>query len=179
MPGMDAVLRRVRLARVQTAVVQPDTSGTSSNAAKFAPLREEPIEARAVVNWSSAPASACDLPALAGLGDVPVLQAGGTRTLEDDRQTVSELGRSDAKNSGVVVLVKSWEPPVDELMDFLDMLRNSIGRQEPIVLVPVDIDASGQAAAPTVDELRLWRDRAATTGDPWLRVSQPQGPGQT
>jgi len=69
--------------------------------------------------------------------------------------------------AATVVLVKSWEPPLGELADFLRSLPDA----SPQLLLPVDFDARGlQAARPA--HVEEWRRFAATVGD-W-RVLAPK-----
>ena len=76
--------------------------------------------------------------------------------------------RAAASGSGpVALLVKSWEPPLGELVDFLCDLREATGDGRPIgVLAP----APQAEAAPDPAHLETWRRALSRIGDPWLTV---------
>jgi hypothetical protein len=59
----------------------------------------------------------------------------------------------------VVVVVKAWEPPLMEHMDFLAAVRARLGAAVPIVVAAV-----GDA------DLGAWRHRLVAHGDPWVCV---------
>ena len=67
------------------------------------------------------------------VGEVPILDAGGAATLEQDRDT---LNRADGGRP-VVILVRAWEPPTGDLADFLDDARAHWGPATPILLQPL------------------------------------------
>lgn len=72
---------------------------------------------RVLVNWSGALSSEADATAFLGalkLADRPVESAG--LSLDDDQRLVQKINQSE---QDVIVLVKSWEPPLSELGDFL------------------------------------------------------------
>jgi hypothetical protein len=68
----------------------------------------------------------------------------------------------------VAVLVKSWEPPLLELQDFLRALRDAVGDGRVVALVPVARGAQGEPAAPGDGALAPWRRAVEQSGDPWL-----------
>ena len=88
-------------------------------------------------------------------------------------------------------MVKAWEPPLMEFIDFLNTLRAVLPERScPIVVLPVGLGAAlNSGAAPgqmsptptastvsalpqaTTAQLTLWRNKLAGVGDPWLRVA--------
>ena len=90
--------------------------------------------------------------------------AGGTRTLDQDRTTISTMA-AEAPLS-VVFFARAWEPPVLELLDFLTALRIRLGAQVSIVVVPV-ADESGRVHEV---QARTWRRAIARLGDPHAYV---------
>src|SRR5690606_2796535 len=116
------------------------------------------------VNWSDVP---CDDDQLRRLLESPgatIHRAGGSRSLEEDRQVIASL----ADGSGAVaVAVRSWEPPVLEAMDFLTDLRQALGKGAAIIVAPVTADA--EPADPA--HLAQWRRKVAALGDPWTSVA--------
>ena len=89
---------------------------------------------------------------------------------------IDDIGAS-GDETGVAVLVKAWEPPVEELFDFLALLRHRIGDGETISLLPVGINEAGAATAPSASELTVWHRAVAKHDDPWLRVATAPAQG--
>jgi len=98
--------------------------------------------------------------------------AGGAHPLADDRAAIAATAGADRP---AVLLVKAWEPPLAEVLDFLRELRRAMGDGTPIVVVPVGADADGRATAPQPRHRDIWRRAVATVGDPWLRVGIAEG----
>jgi hypothetical protein len=167
-PGLSALTRRIHRAQVETRAVAPETgdaSGRTGAVAPAAPSLIGPIQA--VVNWSGVPVGAeflaHEFPGAA------LFQAGGAAALQDDIALARKLG--GARSGDIVVVVKGWEPPLMEFIDFVNTLRESRGAGKMTVVLPFglgDADVPGPASA---SQIRLWRDKLTTVGDPWLRVA--------
>lgn len=94
--------------------------------------------------------------------------AGLKHKLEEDEKVIRQLGRMD-KNIPIGILVKSWEPPLGELADFIDDLRQAVARQQIIYLLPVAIKA-GQLLSPTQADLDEWQRFVQRLVDPWVTL---------
>jgi hypothetical protein len=70
----------------------------------------------------------------------------------------------------LLVVTRAWEPPVAELFDYLAALREATSKTQPILLLPVGFDETGNASPPSDGQLETWRRRAAAAGDPWISV---------
>jgi Protein of unknown function (DUF2868) len=93
-----------------------------------------------------------------------VYEAGGAQGLENDRKTLDSLDlRGDA---ALLVFTPAWEPPVLEFLDFLKAVRNRIGGEVSIVVVPVPEDDR----ATTEVELGTWKHGVGRLEDPRLYV---------
>lgn len=92
-------------------------------------------ESGVVIRWAGA--GGADL-ARRLLKDAPmqVLEAGGSASLEQDRDTIT---RADL-GLPVTVLTRGWEPPTGELADFLDDARNGLPADTDIALLPLAHD---------------------------------------
>ncbi len=119
-----------------------------------------------LVRWSEA-ASEERIRAIPGFRDQTIHEAGGRRSLEDDGAVV--LGAAD-RGQAVAVMVRAWEPPLLDLLDFLSNLRMALGRDPSICVVLFDGDEEKRAA---------WRRKLSGLGDPRLRVARmgPTGDG--
>jgi hypothetical protein len=105
-------------------------------------------------------------------GCVPtgVLKAGGANSLARDEEMIARAaGRSTG--GGVIVFVRSWEPPLQEFLDFLGELRAAFPDRTPIVVAPLGM----VNAPPDGTHLDMWRKGLQHLGDPWLSVEQVRG----
>ena len=180
-PGVSALRDRLNSEYVQTQSPEtPDPTEAATAAEANAPsspgdpaagLLRRP-RARVIVNWSGVPLPVEDVRSLAGDASTPVLDAGGSRSLDEDRQTIEQVAKTTGAGA-VMVVVKGWEPPVLDLLDFLADLREALGAGDPIVVMPVWLESSQQAVHPV--HLAQWRRKLAAVGDPWLAVATVEG----
>lgn len=92
------------------------------------------------------------------------LLVGGDRLLREDAETLDAL--EIGATSLVLVLVKGWEPPLLDCIDFLVALRARIGPTPSILVVPLGLD--GEAADD--DATAAWVHAIARLGDPGTYV---------
>jgi hypothetical protein len=104
-------------------------------------------------------------PGLLALGIEPRrwLSAGGARSIRQDRETVAALCGSDAE--GVAVVVRSWEPPLLEFLDFIQSVRERCNRHQPVLVLLW----GGQEGVPARDR-DAWRLTLQRLKDPDLHV---------
>lgn len=166
LPGVSALHDRLEAAQVRTQATEPEqgaavATGTSNHAAPVAPSAPMTL-----INWANVPIADGDAPRVVGrkfgteIGQV--LHAGGSASPEQDQSTV----RSIASGSAVAILVRGWEPPMLELLDFITDVRKVIGRGATIALLPLALDGHAVNAA-------AWRSAVGRSGDPWLMVIDP------
>jgi hypothetical protein len=166
-PGLAALRDRLDHALVETTADAPELAGAATGAsgegAAAALPASEPCE---LVLWSGLPlddAAATSLAERMGMAVARVHRA-GEGGLAEDAAVVAGVG----EGGWATVLVKAWEPPVLEVLDFLADLRTALGEGKPIAVVPLALDGEGRASAPAPGQARQWRRRLDTAGDPWL-----------
>ncbi|NBC11111.1 MAG: DUF2868 domain-containing protein [Planctomycetes bacterium] len=159
-PGAGAVLRRLH----QTAVAfdaEGDAETPRPPAPDMATITNAPA-ADVLIIWADAPIEAA--PSDWQVSTDRRMPAGGKTSVAGDRAVI-EAAASRAGDGAVGVLVKAWEPPMGELLDFLRALREALGDGVEVTVLPVGEATAGQRAA--------WPRRLATLRDPWLRVVEP------
>ena len=109
-----------------------------------------PSRADLVVNWSGLPVS--DARLLADFNAAVVRLAGGTRSLAEDNELISDAAALGAAT--IVLVCKAWEPPLLELQDFVDDLGKATGAY--IKVMPVAVEGGRTAPAPTRDR-EVWQ----------------------
>jgi hypothetical protein len=131
------------------------------------PRAPRPARVRAV-RWSGLALADAEVAALVSraLGSaVAGVVDGGAGSGRSDRALLSELaGAGDPP----ALLVKAWEPPLAELLDWLAELRDALGTGVPILVLPVAEGAPAALADPAGQDARIWASRLAAAGDPWL-----------
>ncbi|MEM1208855.1 MAG: DUF2868 domain-containing protein [Planctomycetota bacterium] len=91
------------------------------------------------------------------------LEAGGSAGLAADRAVVERLG--EMKPTSLRVVVRGWEPPTLEALDFLREVRGAVGDGRVIEVAAEAMDGAG-----TGDELRAWRGAIDRLGDGDVRL---------
>jgi hypothetical protein len=161
---------RALLDRMETPLVVHETPDAAREAPTAAPpdagVRLAPGGATVLI-WNGALAPpAC----LAWLQSRFSLQAGTLLELgswmgrrAQDEALASLRGGSDAR---LVVVTKGWEPPLLEFLDLIDALRERVGAERSITVVPVDT----AGAEVRRGERDVWAATLARRGDPALYV---------
>ncbi len=188
-PGAADVLDRLNNVLIETESLAEDVVPEAQNKAEAEPLGAPhdaalPTIARAVVvNWSAVPVTEEDVRQLLyqalALDIRQQFHAGGAQTLEEDADVISQVAKALRPNPSeaprrpeqLVVLVKAWEPPVMDMVDFLGDLRQALNdgcriRVAPLWIPHGDTVSDGNAAV----YIEQWRHKMATLGDPWLSV---------
>jgi hypothetical protein len=146
-PGVDLVLQRMNRPAVTTQAQRPLAERT-------APVRRDvpPQPGVLLVSWSGAVAAAetDDYAELAGIPADLVMPAG--LSLEDDTSALAAAGGSAVRRA--VVVAKAWEPPLAELADFLEQLRQKVGSE--LLIRPL---AGSQVSASSLED---WQRFART-----------------
>jgi hypothetical protein len=171
-PGVSALLRRIHRATIETRATESEADYDSAMRAERPEhaLPRASGNIRAVVNWSEVPVNATVL--AAEFPHARVFGAGGATSVQEDIALAKRLGQLPGGGGGdVLVLVKAWEPPLMEFLDFLKTLRSALGGETMIVVYPVGLDDSGGLGPAAPAQLKLWRGKLAGIGDGWLRVT--------
>lgn len=180
-PGAADVLDRLNNVVIETGSPEPEqTSDEQTLATVRQPQDGGTIQSREclAVNWSEVPLDdkmlhhriAMDL----GYAANDILDVGGLNTFDDDErviQQVSDVVGSNASGAGTaVVVVKAWEPPVMDFVDFVRDLRQALGDGVRIVVAPVYLTSEMSKPSQNEAHLRQWQKKMETLGDPWLQV---------
>lgn len=168
-PGLSAVLRRLHRAQIETRAVEPEVSKEDAPRQGSDEPAAHPAagNVQAVVNWSGVPVRP-ELFATAFPG-AQIFEAGGAAAVQDDVALANRLGKAAGD---LMIVVKAWEPPLMEFVDFLNTLREARDG-DPVMLfvLPLGLDHATEMGAATPAQLKVWRDKLTATGDPWLRVA--------
>lgn len=91
--------------------------------------------------------------------------------MEADQAVVARLGADLTDAEEIVIVVKAWEPPLLEFVDFVRSVRQALGRNRSILVLPVAVNAAGQPQAASESQTGVWQRKLTQLGDPWLRVA--------
>ncbi len=136
-PRVVALLDRMATPALETAAGAAENPRIAEEAPDQPRHRTHVGTARAVIWSGSIDPAAAEAYARGLLGVVldQLVEAGGGRTLEEDRAVLAEV--SDGKPVSIIVFTRAWEPPLLEFLDFIKALREAIGRDVSIVVVPI------------------------------------------
>ena len=174
--GVADVLDRLSARRVSTQASEPETPTHDLTHHKLESVDSRLLAGEAcVVNWSEVPLD--DEALREHVKDVlririqKVYTAGGTRTVKEDLDVVAEVAQMQPIPT-VVIVVKSWETPMLEFLDFIKDTRHAIGKGTTIVILAVAAKDNRVTVAKTQHE-QIWSERLQTIGDPNLRFGPP------
>ncbi len=177
-PGLPALRRRLHRARLESAAETPDTGGVETSAETPEPpaattAMPSAADIAAVVNWSEVPLAADTIGRC--WPEATVFAAGGGSTVAADADVAARVAAATGEGGAdvaVLVLVKGWEPPLMEFVDFVTAVRGALGsRRAAILVLPVGLaEDEGELPRATAEQMRVWQRKLTTVGDPWLRV---------
>ena len=183
LPGVAAIWDRLTSQWVTTQATAPETGSTSVGTEPIAGLEgpgAPPARELLVVDWGGIGLAEREvhdhLSAGWGRAVVAVRQAGGRASLEADAAVVREAAQG-SEELGVTVLVKGWEPPVLEALDFVSDLRAAMGPRRLLVVCPVGLGQGGLPTTPAAPDLDRWERRTRARRDPALVVRGWPGGG--
>ena len=173
-PEVGRLLARLSRSLVETRAEQPEAEVGATDRGAPAQADIGVMPGGPTINWAGVDLDDEAAAQLVGGGAAavsePVLHAGGS--LAQDGQVIERIARSGADRP-VTVLVKSWEPPMLDFVDFVEDLRKAVGDGRPITVLPIGVDPAGGSAAPTAADVASWRGKLQAVGDPWLSVRAP------
>ena len=173
LPGLSPVLHRMHQAHVQTTSDDPETGGPGiPPPAVTLSTANRPEALGAVINWSAVPIDPGMLERV--FGPIAVHAAGGLSPTEADRRLGAILSDQLDSGAGLGVLVKAWEPPLMEWVDFLKDLRANLPARTPIVVLPIGVDSETRLAGGTPEQVAIWLGKVRGIGDPWLTLGTIQ-----
>lgn len=167
LPGAPELLARMNTPLISTAALGPEVpSPVTVEPNPPAEHTTGPTSRCALVAWSG---SVTGLDTLQGrlqrIGVEPVglLHAGGAQSTDQDQATVASLCAQ--RGQGVAVVVKAWEPPLLEFMDFLQQVRGRCARGQPLIVL------LWGGEAPVADsDAEVWRLTLRQLKDPDLHI---------
>ena len=161
-PRVTALLDRMATPAIETAAAEPEDARAVPALPDTSHPRALVGSACAVIWGGSIEAPLADAYAQRTLGVSlnTIVEAGGERTLDDDRAAIDRLGGA----TGVVVFTRAWEPPLLEFLDFVSALRSALGTEASIVVSPVAEGADGVAQS----QRETWARAIGRVADPRL-----------
>ncbi len=91
-------------------------------------------------------------------------KAGGACSMAEDMETITTL--LEKRSDSILIAVKSWEPPLNDMLDFIALLRQKCGDKTQIILFPLGPDLS----VADQQEVRIWRHASKRLSDAQLFV---------
>lgn len=167
LPGSSELLARMNSPLISTLALQPEETYDMATSPTVDTPEVPGYAMRCpLIDWSGA----CNLPdeihgALRNMGIevLESLRAGGRQTTEQDEELVAKLCRH--KPESVAILVKSWEPPLLDFLDFVRAIRHQCNSEKPIVILLW----GGQDKVAASDR-ETWQLTLAQLGDSDLHV---------
>jgi len=167
LPGVADLLVRLNTELVETQAAEPETGGGPRREGSGTPVGQGKLTGQAaeVVNWAAAADDPDSLRIrLREVDEIEVggwHEAGGATAPAVDEQVIAAT-----RGSSVMILVKGWEPPMEDFLDFLRALRRSGDPQRALHVTPLGAEPN---------HLIMWQKTLSRLGDPWLTLSRLEG----
>jgi hypothetical protein len=169
LPGAAALRDRLDSRWVATAAVADEAPGPVSGARRDAARVPRPARVQAV-RWSGLAVpdeQVAELVARHVGAELTGVLDGGAGAALSDAELAAALARA---GDAPLLLVKGWEPPLLELLDWLGELRAALGEATPILVLPLAAGVDGRFAPAGEPDASIWARRLDTAGDPRLDV---------
>ena len=135
--GSPELLARMNSPLISTSAPQPESVAEFDAGSGYGPSESASYALKcAVIDWSGSGVnseSAAKQLQTMGISCQDFLMAGGIRSTDQDNATIVSL--CNLKPEGIAVIVKSWEPPLLEFLDFIQSIRAQCKRQQPIIIL--------------------------------------------
>ena len=175
LPGVAAIFDRLNSQWVETraeeperALAPPPAPGLPSRVAGT--FRGQPV---VVIDWGQTGLTREDfapwLRRVWGGSLQAFLAAGGALSLDHDRRVLRSVAASPP--GPVLLLVKSWEPPLAEFKDFVRDLRRSLDPVRPIAVVPVALGSTSEPLPAPQELAVVWATVVKQLADPWTFIA--------
>ncbi len=174
-PGAAALLERMNTPFVATQATQGEPAPTMDQTpSAIAGGRPSAGDRAFVIEWAGIGLSqervAESLRAM-GVSLAGYAHAGGSRAPREDEHMLQRLGGELDGAVAVLLVVKAWEPPMLEIVDFVRAVRAARGRHGAIVVVPVELANDNAPADAAPPSLSVWRAALHAAGDASVSVA--------
>ncbi len=177
-PGISVVMRRLHRWRVETEAVEPEhgqgmqVENVPNVASTHSVLGEDSDHIRVVINWSEVPIERDALQTI--FPQAKLHAAGGAMSVAEELQLARKLGESQREaDATILIVVKGWEPPLMEFVDFVTSLRGALAKSPSTTLVVLPVGLGDEVGLPaaTLAQVELWRKKLVGVSDARLRVA--------
>jgi len=172
--GVEEALDRLTTEAISTQAVEPEGNPPGLSQSGSSLGESIPAGQYCVVNWGGVELGLEQVrqhfAGHHGFEAIALDSAGGSAGLETDGSIIEKIAAREGKPGGVI-LVKSWEPPMLEFLDFVGELRQRIGKGRRLVVVLLGLGRAGKLGAPRAGDVAQWRRRLESLMDADLIVA--------
>jgi len=167
LPGSPELLARMNSPLVSTHAAEPEPALKMKPGRVAGSFEVKDYALRSpIIDWAGTCHDVKDLSSiLLGMGIEPLeqLRAGGRQTTEQDQELVISLCQRNPE--GVCILVKAWEPPMLDFLDFVRGLRRQCGQKKPLIIL-----LWGGENDVTMTDRETWQLTLGQLADPDLHI---------
>jgi hypothetical protein len=153
--GAERLLREMHEPLIQTHSGSTGVKSLEKNGGDIPSIETLSAHYDAVVGWAIDQDSLKVIAERFGVSAPLYFQAGGTNTLDEDQRVIAAL----PKENKVLLIVKGWEPPTMDFIDFLNVLSQKAAR---VTILPVGTPKKDFQVEE--DDLKVWMDKLASEG---------------
>lgn len=143
-----------------------------------APATDPGSDGALVLAWAGAESSRDAQPFARSAGDAGIITVGMDERSDDEHapQSLTDRLEKAQRDTQVVVLVRGWDVPTGDVLDWLGAVRRAVGDERTIIVQPVVQDKAGQLVCRDRAMLDAWEHRLASIKDQRLVFAQPMHP---
>jgi hypothetical protein len=165
-PGVSDVLERMNNASVSLSDVQGKIKSDSDSLGELQELHPLQMTQRSTVfNWASARPNVSEFFNSRSQAQVDIFEVGGSQSTSDDQAVLNSFA-SELKDQPILIVVKAWEPPRGDFLDFMEKLRAVVGDGKTFHIIPL----SHSESPPSELHLRAWQSSMKKSSDPWIKL---------
>lgn len=172
LPHVPALLSELRPGELHTTVIskknnnpRPKTRQILTDNLDTTPIQIPPVTADSrIILWSMRDLDLDLVTLLPQLTQLSPMHAGGTTSTSEDSAITESIENTPCLDL-IILIVKSWEPPLMEFLDFIKDLRKATKKTTPIYVVPLTLgdDRMGNL---------VWSKILGKLADPWIHVTR-------
>ncbi len=166
LPLIQSLLLRMNQPLIQTrASIEKELANLSESNREIETLTPQQTGNCYAINWAATlPSSEGLLAFLQQTFAISVdrtYEAGGANSIEQDTNVIQHIAQSPSSTHSIILAVKSWEPPLLEILDFLQNLRNVLARKQSIIVLPFNQNGRLADAKTDAENLSVWNSVVA------------------
>ena len=158
-PNSQSLLKQMNEIHITTHAAE-ENSRTEKKSHPAQPMRRNDISSQTLIGWNMDHMMLADIAKAKQITAKHIFSAGGKNTLQEDDDIISKVDTS------AIIIVKAWEPPMREFLDFVKDLYDHSTKE--ITVFPVGTAEKG--FVPEESNVDIWKAKIASLQQPRIGI---------